>query len=146
MQGFSVNKSVETFFISFVSKKKGIDKQAQADQAKAEAMAAEEAAQAEAESNLESEHELVAYLNGEVIPLADVGDGVFSAGIPLLKFSKAAIKKAGHPDTAIFVLTNSPRLKPADSGINSTSLKNEVLRCLLQWSLPQPFIQVYTKI
>ena len=164
---------------TIVGKKKGIDKQAQADQAEADAMAAEEATQAESESNLESEHELTAYLDGEIIPLADVSDGVFSAGMvgeglairpanetvcapvsgkitmlmdeskhavgmtlsngveilihvgidtvsmngegfeylvktgdvvkigtPLLKFSKAAIKKAGHPDTAIFVVTN----------------------------------------
>ena len=28
------------------------------------------------------------------------------AGTPLLRFSKEAIKKAGHPDTAIFVVTN----------------------------------------
>ena len=31
---------------------------------------------------------------------------VVKAGTPLLKFSKEAIKKAGHPDTAIFVITN----------------------------------------
>ncbi|MBR1859914.1 MAG: PTS glucose transporter subunit IIA, partial [Selenomonadaceae bacterium] len=37
--------------------------------------------------------------------LVKTGD-VVKAGTPLLKFSKAAIKKAGHPDTAIFVITN----------------------------------------
>lgn len=162
-----------------VGKKKGIDKQAVADQAEAEAQTAEEAAQAEAETNLESEHEFKAYLDGEVISLEEIGDGVFSTGMvgqglaikpanetvcapvsgtitvlmedskhavgmtlsngveilihvgidtvsmggegfsylckvgdvvkvgtPLLKFSKAAIKKAGHPDTAVFVVTN----------------------------------------
>ena len=171
--------AVPFILTTIVGKKKGIDKQAQADQAEADAIAAEEAAQVEAETNLESEHEFKAYLDGEVIPLADVGDGVFSAGMvgeglaikpanetvcapvsgkvsmlmdeskhavgmtlsngveilihvgidtvsmggegfeylvktgdvvksgtPLLKFSKAAIKKAGHPDTAIFVITN----------------------------------------
>ena len=162
-----------------VGKKKGIDKEAAAAQAKAEAEAAAEAAQAEAEANLESEREIKAYLDGEVISLKEVGDGVFSekmvgdglaikpanetvcapvsgkvtvlmqdsrhavglttsagiellihvgidtvsmqgdgfeylvkvgdvvkAGTPLLKFSKAKIKAAGHPDTAIFVVTN----------------------------------------
>ena len=142
-------------------------------------MAAEEVTQVETEANLESEHEFKAYLDGEVIPLADVGDGVFSAGMvgeglaikpaneivcapvsgkitvlmedsrhavgmtlsngveilihvgidtvgmggkgfsymvkvgqevkagtPLLKFSKSEIAKAGHPDIAIFVITN----------------------------------------
>lgn len=164
---------------TIVGKNKGIDKQAIADQAEAEAQAAKEAAQAEAEANLESEHEFKAYLDGEVISLEEIGDGVFSAGMvgqglaikpanetvcapvsgkitvlmddskhavgmtlsngveilihvgidtvsmggegfsylckvgdvvkagtPLLKFSKAAIKKAGHPDTAVFVVTN----------------------------------------
>ena len=162
-----------------VGKKKGIDKEAAAAQAKAEAEAAAEAAQAEAEANLESEREFKAYLDGEVISLKEVGDGVFSekmvgdglaikpanetvcapvsgkvtvlmedsrhavglttstgiellihvgidtvsmqgdgfeylvkvgdvvkAGTPLLKFSKEKIKAAGHPDTAIFVVTN----------------------------------------
>ena len=37
--------------------------------------------------------------------LVKVGD-VVQVGTPLLKFSKAAIKKAGHPDTAVFVVTN----------------------------------------
>ena len=164
---------------TIVGKKKGIDKKAAADQVEADAMAAEEAAQAEAEANLESEHEFKAYLDGEVISLAEIGDGVFSAGMvgqglaikpanetvcapvsgkitvlmedskhavgmtlsngveilihvgidtvsmggegfsylvkvgdvvkagtPLLKFSQSAIKKAGHPDTAVFVVTN----------------------------------------
>ena len=164
---------------TLVGKKKGIDKEAEAAQAKAEAEAAEEAANAAAEANLESEHEFKAYLDGEVISLKEVGDGVFSekmvgdglaikpanetvcapvsgkitvlmqdskhavgmtlsngveilihvgidtvsmggdgfeylvkvgdvvkAGTPLLKFSKAKIKAAGHPDTAIFVVTN----------------------------------------
>ena len=36
-------------------------------------------------------------------------------------------------------LTNSPRLKPADSAIINQSLKREVLQGLLQWSLPQPY-------
>lgn len=164
---------------TIVGKKNGIDKQAVEDQAEAEAQAAEEAAQSEAVANLESEHEFKAYLDGEVISLEEIGDGVFSAGMvgqglaikptnetvcapvsgkitvlmddskhavgmtlsngveilihvgidtvsmggegfsylckvgdvvkvgtPLLKFSKAAIKKAGHPDTAVFVITN----------------------------------------
>ena len=37
--------------------------------------------------------------------LVKVGDEV-KIGTPLLKFSKDAIKKAGHPDTIIFVVTN----------------------------------------
>ena len=171
--------AVPFILTTIVGKRKGIDKQAQADQAEVDAMAAEETTQTEAAANFESEHELTAYLDGEVISLADVGDGVFSAGMvgeglaikpanetvcapvsgkitmlmeeskhavgmtlsngveilihvgidtvsmggegfeylvktgdivkagtPLLKFSKAAIKKAGHPDTAIFVITN----------------------------------------
>lgn len=162
-----------------VGKKKGIDKQAEADQAEAEILAAEESKNAEAEKNLFSENEFKAYLDGKVISLKEIGDGVFSekmvgdglaiipanetvcapvsgkitvlmedskhavgmtlsngveilihvgidtvsmggkgfsylckvgdvvkAGTPLLKFSKEEIKKAGHPDTAVFVVTN----------------------------------------
>lgn len=37
--------------------------------------------------------------------LVKVGD-VVKAGTPLMKFSRAAIKKAGRPDTAVFVVTN----------------------------------------
>lgn len=164
---------------TIVGKQKGIDKQAKADQEAAEADAAAAEANAEAEANLVSEREIKAYLDGEVISLKEIGDGVFSegmvgdglaikpsnetvcapvsgkvtvlmddskhavgmtlsngveilihvgidtvsmkgegfrylvkvgdvvkAGTPLLKFSKAAIKKAGHPDTAVFVVTN----------------------------------------
>lgn len=164
---------------TIVGKKKGIDKQAVEAQAAADAEAAAEAAQAQAEVNLESEHEFKAYLDGEVISLAEIGDGVFSAGMvgdglaikpsnetvcapvsgkitvlmddskhavgmtlsngveilihvgidtvsmggdgfsylvkvgdvvkagtPLLKFSREKIKAAGHPDTAVFVVTN----------------------------------------
>lgn len=164
---------------TIVGKKKGIDTQAEQAQAAAEMEAAAEAANAAAEAELVSEKEFVAYLDGEVISLKKVGDGVFSekmvgdglaikpanetvcspisgkvtvlmqdsrhavgltlsngaevlihvgidtvgmggdgfeylvkvgdvvkAGTPLLKFSKAKIKAAGHPDTAIFVVTN----------------------------------------
>ena len=164
---------------TIVGKKKGIDKQALEDQRAAELEAAEETAQAEAAANLESEHEFKAYLDGEVISLEEIGDGVFSAGMvgqglaikpanetvcapvsgkitvlmddskhavgmtlsngveilihvgidtvsmggegfsylvkvgdvvkagtPLLKFSREKIKAAGHPDTAVFVVTN----------------------------------------
>lgn len=66
---------------TIVGKKKGVDKDAEAAQAKAEAEAAAEAANAEAEANLESEHEFKAYLDGEVITLKEVGDGVFSEGM-----------------------------------------------------------------
>ena len=162
-----------------VGKKKGIDKDAEAAQAAAELEAAAEAANAAAEANLVSENEFKAYLDGEVISLKEIGDGVFSekmvgdglaiipanetvcapvsgkitvlmedsrhavgmtlsngveilihvgidtvsmkgegfeylckvgdvvkAGTPLLKFSKEKIKAAGHPDTAVFVVTN----------------------------------------
>ena len=164
---------------TLVGKKKGIDKQAEAAQAEAEILAAAEEKNAEAEKNLVSENEFKAYLDGKVISLKEVGDGVFSekmvgdglaiipanetvcapvsgkitvlmedskhavgmtlsngveilihvgidtvsiggkgfeylckvgdvvkAGTPLLKFSKEEIKKAGHPDTAVFVVTN----------------------------------------
>ncbi len=37
--------------------------------------------------------------------LVKVGD-VVKAGTPLLKFSREKIKAAGHPDTAVFVVTN----------------------------------------
>ena len=160
---------------TIVGKKKGIDKQALADQAEADTQAAQE----QAAANLESEHEFKAYLDGEVISLEEIGDGVFSAGMvgqglaikpanetvcapvsgkitvlmedskhavgmtlsngveilihvgidtvsmggerfsylvkvgdvvqagtPLLKFSREKIKAAGHPDTAVFVVTN----------------------------------------
>lgn len=151
--------------------------------------------QAEAVANLESEHEFKAYLDGEVISLEEIGDGVFSAGMvgqglaikpanetvcapvsgkitvlmddskhavgmtlsngveilihvgidtvsmggegfsylvkvgdvvkagtPLLKSSRAAIKKAGHPDTAVFVVTNPNGVEfKFHSGINGKS-------------------------
>ena len=164
---------------NLVGKKKGIDKEAEAAQAEAEILAAAEEKNAEAEKNLVSENEFKAYLDGKVISLKEIGDGVFSegmvgdglaiipknetvcapvsgkitvlmedskhavgmtlsngveilihvgidtvsmggkgfeylckvgdvvkAGTPLLKFSKEEIKKAGHPDTAVFVVTN----------------------------------------
>lgn len=152
-----------------VGKKKGTDKDAETAQKAAELEAATEAANAAAEANLVSETEFKAYLDGEVISLKEVGDGlaikpsnetvcapvsekitvlmpdskhavgmtlsngveilihigidtvsmggegfeylckvgdVVKAGTPLVKFSKAAIKKAGHPDTTVFVVTN----------------------------------------
>ena len=53
--------------------------------------------------------------------LCKVGD-VVKAGTPLLKFSKAAIKKAGHPDTAVFVVTNPNGVEfKFHSGINGKS-------------------------
>ncbi len=160
-----------------VGKRKGIDKLS-AEAAAAAAVEASAPAPAAAPS-IESEHELKAYLDGEVISLQAIGDGVFSAGMvgdglaikpsnetvcapvsgkitvlmdaskhavgmtlsngaeilihvgidtvsmngdgfsylvkvgdevragtPLLKFSRAKIKAAGHPDTAVFVVTN----------------------------------------
>lgn len=162
---------------TIVGKKKGIDKQAELDAVETETV--ESQTESNSESKIESEHEFKAYLDGEVIALKDVGDGVFSEGMvgdglairptsetvcapisgkisvlmdeskhavgmtlsngveilihvgldtvamkgegfeylvkvgdevqigtPLLKFSRDAIKKAGHPDTAIFVVTN----------------------------------------
>ena len=162
---------------TIVGKKKGIDKQAELDAVESETV--ESQTESNSESKIESEHEFKAYLDGEVIALKDVGDGVFSEGMvgdglairptsetvcapisgkisvlmdeskhavgmtlsngveilihvgldtvamkgegfeylvkvgdevqigtPLLKFSRDAIKKAGHPDTAIFVVTN----------------------------------------
>lgn len=169
---------------TIVGKKKGIDKQAKEDQARVD----REAAEAEyalthppvQQITVESEREFKSYVDGEVIPLKEVGDGVFSEGMlgvgvaikpangtifapvsgkvtvlmndskhaigmtltngvellihvgidtvsmggdgfeylvklgdvvkvgtPLLRFNRAVIKKAGHPDTAIFVITNT---------------------------------------
>ena len=59
-----------------VGKKKGIDKQAQSEAA--ETVAAEENVTVNA---MESEHDFTAFLDGEVISLKEVGDGVFSEGI-----------------------------------------------------------------
>ncbi len=178
-----------------VGKKRGVDKEAEAAQAAAEAEAAAELANAEAEKNLVSENEFKAYLDGKVISLKEIGDGVFSegmvgdglaiipanetvcapvsgkitvlmedskhavgmtlsngaeilihvgidtvsmggdgfeylvttgqvvkAGTPLLKFSKDKIKKAGHPDTAVFVVTNPNNLNfKFNSGMQAKS-------------------------
>ena len=112
-------------FTTLVGKKKGIDKEVEAAQAEAEILAAAEEKNAEAEKNLVSENEFKAYLDGKVISLKEVGDGVFSEKMVgdgfeyfvkvgdvvkvctlLLKFSKEKIKNAGHPDTAVFVVTN----------------------------------------
>ena len=60
-----------------VGKKRGVDKEAEAAQRAAEAEAAAELANAEAEKNLVSENEFKAYLDGKVISLAEIGDGVF---------------------------------------------------------------------
>lgn len=160
---------------TIVGKRKGIDTQAEADAVENEVIAEESTTSAA----VESEHELTAFVDGEVVTLKSVGDGVFSEGMvgdglaikpanetvcapvsgrisvlmddskhavgmtlsngadilihvgidtvsmagegfeylvkvgdevkigtPLLKFSKDAIKKAGHPDTIIFVVTN----------------------------------------
>ena len=62
---------------TIVGKKKGIDKLAQAEAAELAPAVPEEAA----EAAVESEHEFKAFLDGEVISLKDVGDGVFSEGI-----------------------------------------------------------------
>lgn len=59
-----------------VGKKKGIDKQSQSEAA--EAAAAEENVTGNA---MESEHDFTAFLDGEVISLKEVGDGVSSEGI-----------------------------------------------------------------
>lgn len=59
-----------------VGKKKGIDKQARPEAA--ETVAAEENVTGSA---MESEHDFTAFLDGEVISLKEVGDGVFSEGI-----------------------------------------------------------------
>ena len=57
-----------------VGKKKGVDKQAEAAQCEADL----EAENTVAESKLVSENEFKAYLDGEVISLKEIGDGVFS--------------------------------------------------------------------
>lgn len=63
---------------TIVGKRKGIDTQAEQAQVEAEMEAAAIAANAAAEAELVSEKEFVAYLDGEVISLKEVGDGVFS--------------------------------------------------------------------
>lgn len=60
---------VSFLLTTIVGKKKGVDKMAVA------------LAEKTAEAGTESETEFMAYLDGEVIPLSDVGDGVFSAGV-----------------------------------------------------------------
>ena len=186
-----------------VGKKKGVDAEAETAQAAAEAEAAAEAANAEAEKNLVSENEFKAYLDGKVISLKEIGDGVFSAGMvgdglaiipsnetvcapvsgkvtvlmedskhavgmqlsngaeilihvgidtvsmggegfeylvklgdvvkagqPLLKFSKAAIKKAGHPDTAVFVVTNANGVEfKFNSGMQAKTGQTVIATC-----------------
>lgn len=186
-----------------VGKKKGVDAEAEAAQRAAEAEAAAEAANAEAEKNLVSENEFKAYLDGKVISLKEIGDGVFSAGMvgdglaiipsnetvcapvsgkvallmedskhavgmqlsngaeilihvgidtvsmggegfeylvklgdvvkagqPLLKFSKAAIKKAGHPDTAVFVVTNANGVEfKFNSGMQAKTGETVIATC-----------------
>ncbi len=186
-----------------VGKKKGVDKEAEAAQREAEAEAAAEAANAEAEKNLVSENEFKAYLDGKVISLKEIGDGVFSegmvgdglaiipsnetvcapvsgkiavlmedskhavgmqlsngaeilihvgidtvsmggegfeylvklgdvvkAGQPLLKFSKEAIKKAGHPDTAVFVVTNANGINfKFNSGMQAKTGQTVIATC-----------------
>ncbi len=186
-----------------VGKKKGVDAEAEAAQRAAEEEAAAEAANAEAEKNLVSENEFKAYLDGKVISLKEIGDGVFSegmvgdglaiipsnetvcapvsgkvtvlmedsrhavgltlsngaevlihvgidtvsmggegfeylvkvgdivkAGQPLLKFSKDAIKKAGHPDTAVFVVTNANGIDfKFKSGMQAKTGKTVIATC-----------------
>ena len=186
-----------------VGKKRGVDAEAEAAQRAAEAEAAAEAANAEAEKNLVSENEFKAYLDGKVISLKEIGDGVFSegmvgdglaiipsnetvcapvsgkvtvlmedsrhavgltlsngaevlihvgidtvsmggegfeylvkvgdivkAGQPLLKFSKDAIKKAGHPDTAVFVVTNANGIEfKFNSGMQAKTGKTVIATC-----------------
>ena len=186
-----------------VGKKRGVDAEAEAAQRAAEAEAAAEVANAEAEKNLVSENEFKAYLDGKVISLKEIGDGVFSegmvgdglaiipsnetvcapvsgkvtvlmedsrhavgltlsngaevlihvgidtvsmggegfeylvkvgdivkAGQPLLKFSKDAIKKAGHPDTAVFVVTNANGIEfKFNSGMQAKTGKTVIATC-----------------
>ncbi len=72
--------AVPFLLTTIVGKRKGIDKAVVATDAGTEALAleAEEAAKIAA---AEPEKALTAFLDGTVIPLADVGDGVFSAGM-----------------------------------------------------------------
>lgn len=66
---------------TIIGKKKGIDEKAEVAQAEADEMAAKEAKLAEIAQNVESEKEIKAYLDGEVISLKEIGDGVFSEGM-----------------------------------------------------------------
>lgn len=186
-----------------VGKQKGIDKQAQAAQAEADEEAAKEAKLAEISKNVESEREIKAYLNGKVIPLKEIGDGVFSegmlgdglaikpknelvcapvsgkitmliedskhavsmtlsngaellihvgidtvgmkgdgfeylvkmgdivkAGTPLITFNRDKIKAAGHPDTAIMLITNPNGVNfKFNSGMQAKSDKTIIATC-----------------
>ena len=106
---------------TIVGKRRGIDK---VTDAVVEAEAKEDLAPAVA-ADAEPVKELTAYVDGEVVTLASLNDGVFSAGMvgdgftylvqqgdhvskgePLLRFDRDKIKKAGHPDTVICVVTN----------------------------------------
>lgn len=64
-----------------IGKKKGIDKNAEVAQSEADEIAAKESKLAEIAQNVESEKEIKAYLDGEVISLKEIGDGVFSEGM-----------------------------------------------------------------
>ncbi len=65
---------------TIVGKRKGIDKAVVATDAGTEAMEIE-AEEAKEAAKAEPQKELTAFLDGPIIPLADVGDGVFSAGM-----------------------------------------------------------------
>lgn len=91
----------------------------------------QEAEQKNEEKNLEQKKlknedkkTVTAFLSGKVIPLKEVGDGVFSEGImgdgfaylvqegekvcagtPLIRFDRKKIKEAGHPDVTVCIIT-----------------------------------------
>ncbi len=61
--------------------------------------------------------------------LCKVGD-IVKAGQPLLKFSKEAIKKAGHPDTAVMVVTNANGVDfKFKSGMQAKTGKTVIATC-----------------
>jgi len=61
--------------------------------------------------------------------LCKVGD-IVKAGQPLLKFSKAKIKAAGHPDTAVFVVTNANGINfQFKSGMQAKTGKTVIATC-----------------
>jgi len=91
-----------------VGKKKGVDKEnvlemASVDHVEGSVVPVQAAA---------CEHELLAFLDGEVISLAEVNDGVFSAGM-------VGEGLAGHEDVTVCIITNK-------NGVDSFAFKTGI--------------------
>ena len=58
-----------------------------------------------------------------------IGD-VVKAGTPLLKFIRDKIQKAGHPDTAVFVVTNPNGIEfKFNSGMDGKTAETIIATC-----------------